>query len=114
MSVEHVFPQSCIEPPHGAWNAELTAWREHGPNLAQHLHRLGNLTLVTNAANSYLKAKPFSAKKLVFEGQDPNMAHPILSVNQSVYSIPKWTNVEVSTRTTFLASKIMERWPFPM
>ena len=113
MTVEHVFPQSCVEPPHGTWGADLEAWGVTGSDVAPLVNRLGNLTLLTFRANRYLKARDFEAKRKVFENRDPICPHPILSISQSITANLAWTPGAINDRTELLASKIMERWPFP-
>jgi len=71
------------------------------------------LTLLTSKANKTVKAKPFAAKKLVFEGKDLECPHPILSISKSVTDETEWDAAAVDRRTEFLATTILSRWPYP-
>lgn len=113
MSVEHVFPQSCVNPPHGNWKGDLNEWGVSGEALAQRINRLGNLTLMTKAANSYARAKPFAQKKLVLSGSDGSCPHPILIVSSTILNANLWDAEAVDERTNWIVEKCRAAWPFP-
>lgn len=110
-TVEHVLPQSCVAPPHKAWGEDLAKWKADPVKLAQRVNRLGNLTLLTFKANSYVKARRFEVKCAVFENRDAKCPHPILAVNQSIYGNKRWTHKEIDDRTELLLGAFLKRWP---
>jgi hypothetical protein len=112
-TVEHIFPQSCVTAPHGAWGSDLQAWGADTDAMALRMNRIGNLTLLTFAANRYLKAKSFDVKKAVFSNGDPECPHPMLSVNSDIAGATQWTATEIDQRTERLADAFLGRWPLP-
>lgn len=111
-SVEHVFPQSCLAPPHGAWSGDFASWGVVAEEMAQRLHRLGNLTLLTLAANRIAKARAFDFKRAVVANQSNECPHPMLSISQAIIAAEEWTPHVIDQRTDLLARRILERWPF--
>lgn len=110
-TVEHILPQSCVPPPHKAWAEDLASWKTDTAELPTRVNKLGNLTLLTFRANRYVKAKRFEVKRAVLENRDAKCPHPILSINQSVFSERRWGVEEIDARTEKLADTFLKRWP---
>lgn len=107
----HIFPQSALAPPHGAWGKDIQTWGIDADALGERMNRLGNLTLLTFAANRFLKAKDFISKKAVFTNSESACPHPILSISQSVTSAARWSPEAIDDRTQVLADAAIARWP---
>ncbi len=110
-TVEHIYPQSCVPKPNATWTRDLDAWGADRGAMALRLHRLGNLTLLTFAANRYIKARSFKAKCDVLMNEDPKSEHPILGVNQSIFKNDFWGPDQIDTRTDVLIEAFLKRWP---
>ena len=113
MSVEHVFPQSCATPPHGKWADDLRSWSVNGDDLAFRVNRLGNLTLLTNQANKFVKTKKFDLKQKVLKGTEPACPHPVLLVSKTINDATQWGPEEIDRRTEWIASECLATWVFP-
>lgn len=109
-TVEHVFPQSCVASPHGAWADQLLA-SETADAMGSRVNKLGNLTLLTFDANRYLRAKGFVGKKAVFRNRDKKCPHPMLSISQAIQKADRWSPKVIDNRTLALSRVIVERWP---
>lgn len=102
-TVEHIMPQTLSD----AWKAALGDEWQAIQN--QHLHALGNLTLVTQGWNSALSNVPFAAKK-------QKLAEHALRLNSDYFSQPitSWGEEEIAARGRFLVDRILQIWPmFP-
>jgi hypothetical protein len=105
LTIEHILPQS---------------WEEHWPLTApddlslvsdrdRHLHRLGNLTLVTNKLNPALSNSAWPTKR-----EELNK-HSVLLLNRRLVDqhITEWTESDIDERSTELAQLIITIWPGP-
>ena len=112
-TVEHVFPQSCVNPPYGQWASDMPAEEAAKLQLVGRVNRIGNLTLLTKGVNSSIKAQPFSRKKAVLENLDEDLPHPPLAINQSICSNSSWGQREIDARSTLLFETFIDRWSYP-
>ena len=129
-SVEHVLPQSCFvgESPkfNKSWKAEYSALLdrseiESAMAAAQAVgNRIGNLTLITNKCQGKVGAKNFEQKSKVLEGGCATCPMSSLNVSSSITQYSKqfggsglWSAKEIIDRSSWLASKAIERWPLP-
>lgn len=103
--IEHLLPQK---------------WREHWPvsDLAAevqrdaHVHRLGNLTLLTSALNSAVSNGPWTGEK----GKRAQLEkHDVLLMNRRVRDVAKdrWDEVLIDQRTTDMVAALLSTWPVP-
>lgn len=116
LSIEHAMPQSWQEhwrPPIADDPDEATAMR------STHIHRLGNLTLVTAPLNSAMKHSPWTRAT----ARDPDNAqhekreelskHSVLLLNQRLCSFEAWDEDFIAERAKELVDQIIETWPGP-
>lgn len=103
MSIEHLLPQK---------------WKEHWPvdTLQQqidrdaHVHRLGNLTLLTQTLNSSVSNGPWNGpkgKREALEGSD------ILLMTRKPRKTEDWSEERIVERTHSMTSALLETWPAP-
>lgn len=85
MTLEHVSPQSP---------------EEAGPEMLPHLHRLGNLTLLSQDENNRAGNKPFTEKKPVLQGSR-------LSINQKLAENDDWGAEQATARQDALREQAM-------
>lgn len=93
-TLEHILPQ------------EPEKWGLNGKDeeVDVLIHRLGNLTLLTNADNSRIQNSPFAEKKDVYLAEK-------LKINSQVVSSETWGKAEIIERQKFLSEHIVELWP---
>jgi hypothetical protein len=93
-TLEHILPQ------------EPEKWGLNGKDeeVDVLIHRLGNLTLLTNADNSRIQNSPFTEKKDVYLAEK-------LKINSQVVSSETWGKAEIIERQKFLSEHIVELWP---
>ncbi len=99
-TIEHIMPQTLSR----TWKESLgQEWQD---TYQDHLHTLGNLTLVTQEWNSSLSNAPFSDKKKRLENH-------ALKLNSDYFSryIEKWNKNTIQARAEFLAQNILKIWP---
>lgn len=99
-TLEHILPQSLSDN----WQHELgDEWAEVQ---REHLHTLGNLTLVTQTWNSSLSNAPFAVKK-------DRLAENGLRLNGDYFERPiaQWNKESILIRADWLADRVMETWP---
>lgn len=105
LTIEHILPQS---------------WKEHWPLASpndvalvsdrdRHLHRIGNLTLVTNKLNPALSNSAWPIKR-----EELNK-HSVLLLNRRVVDEhpTEWTEDDIDVRSAELAQLIIGIWPGP-
>lgn len=100
--IEHVLPQS---------------WRTHWPVTgedaeaarAEHVHRLGNLTLLTTSLNSKVSNGPWESKRTALH------AHDTLLLNSRLLSTwtGSWDESTIDARSEALIDALLETWPVP-
>jgi len=104
LTVEHLLPQKWQEhwpvPPDDLEGAQL---RE------AHVHRLGNLTLVTSKLNPSMSNAAWSVKK------DALNDHSVLLLNSRVVAgNPEvWDEQTIEARSRELAGRVLRLWPGP-
>lgn len=110
LTLEHLIPQTW--EPH--WPLDETqedplAWR------ANHLHKLGNLTLTTGALNSSLSNAPWHAPYEPKDKRRSLIQHSLLKLNSTVVAghPESFTEVDVDERGAYLAALINHIWPGP-
>ncbi|MGD8214263.1 DUF262 domain-containing protein [Aestuariimicrobium sp. Y1814] len=103
MHIEHVLPQ---------------AWRSHWPveDLLQevgrdaHVHRLGNLTLLTQTLNTSVSNGPWSGpsgKRAALE------RHDVLLMNRPLRDSEQWDEQAINARTLAGVEALLRTWPAP-
>lgn len=93
-SIEHVMPQ------HLGRGWEHITEEEH----EKFVHRLGNLTLVTQEGNSEMSNSPFEAKKEIFNLSRANY------LNEDIKDKTTWEISDIINRGQRLAKKVLERY----
>lgn len=101
--IEHVLPQS--------WQDNWPVEDEHAElDRAAHVHRLGNLTLLTKSLNSKLSNGPWVKK------QDQLALNDTLLVNsrllKSIGDAP-WDEARIDARTALMIDVLLRTWPVP-
>jgi hypothetical protein len=99
-TIEHIMPQVLSED----WRSMLGP--DHDRVHQEYLHRLGNLTLVTQEWNSTLSNRPFSYKHEAFRRH-------ALKLNSDYFTRiePEWNEAAINQRATYLAERILQIWP---
>ncbi|MBM6404617.1 DUF262 domain-containing protein [Phycicoccus sp. CSK15P-2] len=101
--IEHVLPQK--------WQ---TSWPVEGleAELArgEHVHRLGNLTLLTTSLNSSVSNGPWAGS----DGKREKLAeHDALLLNRRFDKQEQWDEPAIDERTSWLTERLLEVWPVP-
>lgn len=98
--IEHVLPQK--------WE---THWGVNGLEAelarSEHVHRLGNLTLLTTSLNSTVSNGPWIGK------QERIVANDVLLLNRYFRDSDGWDETAIDARTTVLTNLLLEVWPVP-
>ena len=106
VNIEHVAPQNWKrhwQVDLGAGDSEEESWR-----LRQIVHRIGNLTLVTQPMNNFLGDNPWSFKADLLENDDN------LEMNRRLRRDMKgevWNEAEIDRRGKQLAAYVVRIWP---
>lgn len=114
LSIEHVLPQTwtthwplqdgTVVPasriPSDEDMAEAIRQRD------SHLHRLGNLTLVTTPLNSSMKNQAFDAKR-------ERLAKSLVALNTNIAESSEWDEETIVSRGDELAKLAISIWPQP-
>ena len=93
-TLEHILPQ---EPSQWGLNA-------NNEEVEVLIHRLGNLTLLTNQDNARIQNSPFVDKKTVYLEEN-------LKINEQVLSSSDWGKDEIVLRQEALSGFITTLWP---
>lgn len=100
--IEHILPQKWPKhwPVHGAEAEEARA---------EHVHRLGNLTLLTTSLNSKVSNGPWESKRQALQ------AHDTLLLNSRLLSTAgsTWDEAGIDARTEALIDVLLATWPVP-
>lgn len=105
LTVEHALPQGWREHwplPDGALDAEQAAEERDA-----RVHRLGNLTLVTQKLNSSMSNAAWQVKR----GELAKRSQ--LLVNQRLCANESWDEALIDERSADLAARILATWPGP-
>ena len=105
LTVEHALPQEW----HQYWPVPLDA---ADPETAaqereERVHRLGNLTLVTQKLNSSLSNAAWPTKRQALSTRSQLLVNQLLCANEN------WTEASIDARGADLASRIIATWPGP-
>ena len=100
--IEHILPQTWADtwPVHGTEAEELRA---------EHVHRLGNLTLLTRSLNSKVSNGPWASKRKALQ------AHDTLLLNSRLLSTvdSTWDEASIDWRTEAMIDVLLATWPVP-
>lgn len=105
VTVEHVAPQSWQQhwqDDLGVGSSDEDRWR-----MAQIVHRIGNLTLVTQPTNSSLGANPWSFKANLLQKDNLEMNRRLLCDMEDRV----WTVSEIDRRSRRIAEYVIKIWP---
>ena len=100
MNIEHILPQQ---------------WRRNWPvttaqeeiDRDEHVHRLGNLTLLTTQLNSSVSNRAWSGKR------EALTRHDVLLLNRELRDAEEWTETNIERRTADAISAVLRTWPVP-
>ncbi len=100
--IEHILPQKW--PDH--WPVSDPVAEELR---AEHVHRFGNLTLLTASLNSKVSNGPWESKRTALQ------AHDTLLLNSRLLSTldGTWDEAGIDARTEALIDVLLEKWPVP-
>ncbi|MBO4238588.1 DUF262 domain-containing protein [Pseudonocardia alni] len=111
LSVEHILPQSWETnwplPHTGADSDERAADRD------SRLHRLGNLTLVTQPLNAHLSNAPWTSSDGGPSKRRALSDHSLLLLNRDIAGSDRWDEDTIEARGRTLADRILRTWPGP-
>jgi len=96
-TVEHVLPR---RPPEGSPWLSLYPGRKA---IAQHVHRLGNLVVLTFSENQNAGVRPLQDKQIIF-------AHSSHILARQVADIGEWTPALIEQRSLQLADQLFASW----
>lgn len=100
--IEHVLPQKWADRWPVATEADEV-------NRADHVHRLGNLTLLTASLNSKVSNGPWGAKREALQQHDT-----LLLNSRLLRSAPDvWDEAGIDERTAQMVDSILATWPVP-
>lgn len=104
LPIEHILPQAWQESwPVTSPEAELER--------QSHVHRLGNLTLLTTSLNSKVSNGPWEAKrKALLEHNTIKMTGRLIGETQDC----DWNEALIDQRTTELVDTLLTVWPVPL
>lgn len=100
MNIEHILPRQ---------------WRQNWPvsteqaeiDRDEHVHRLGNLTLLTTPLNSSVSNRAWSGK------QEAMTRHDVLLLNRPLRDAADWDEASIDRRTTVSLGAVVRTWPVP-
>jgi alkylated DNA nucleotide flippase Atl1 len=100
--IEHILPQKWDE----TWPVQGTEAEEFR---AEHVHRLGNLTLLTKSLNSKVSNGPWVTKREALQ------AHDTLLLNSRLLSTFQgtWDEAGIEARTAAMIDVLLATWPVP-
>ncbi|MFW0783597.1 DUF262 domain-containing protein [Gordonia sp. CPCC 206044] len=100
--IEHILPQSW----HDHWYVDDP---EAQMDRAEHVHRLGNLTLLTAKLNPKVSNSSWSSKRAAFLKHNTiNLTGRLLTAEQS-----EWDEFAIDSRTDELIDVLLAIWPVP-
>lgn len=98
--IEHILPQKWKEN-----------WPVQSPEEEQerqaHVHKLGNLTLLTKALNSKVSNGPWSVKRKAL------LDHNTIKLTGRLIDDTDWTEMRIDQRTAGLIDVLLSVWPVP-
>lgn len=100
LPIEHILPQAW----EANWSVEgLAASTER----AEHVHRLGNLTLLTTSLNSSVSNSGWTTKRNHLD------KHDVFLLNRGLRAIDDWNEAVIDARTAEMTKALLEVWPVP-
>ena len=97
--VEHIWPSNT---------SKLNLSEQEAEEHRRDLHRLGNLTVVSQADNTWLSNKPFHQKKLIF-GDDSKRPRP--RIQTDLVNFPdRWSAESIKQREDQIVAFALKRW----
>lgn len=75
--------------------------------LVEHVHRLGNLTLLTTQLDSSVSNRAWSGKR------EALTRHDVLLINRELRDAESWTEASIERRTADAISAVLRTWPVP-
>jgi alkylated DNA nucleotide flippase Atl1 len=100
--IEHILPQKWK----AHWPVDRPEAEEHR---AEHVHRLGNLTLLTSALNAKVSNGPWESKRPALQAHDTLLLNSRLLA--SVDGV--WDEAGIDARTDDLIETLLATWPVP-
>jgi alkylated DNA nucleotide flippase Atl1 len=100
--IEHILPQKWTDH-----------WPVEGPDAeearAEHVHRLGNLTLLTTSLNSKVSNEAWTSKRAALQ------SHDTLLLNSRLVSGYQdgWDEMAIDARTNAMINVLLATWPVP-
>jgi hypothetical protein len=101
-TIEHIYPQDPRK-----WKADITRWKANGAKMDSLVHTLGNLTVATNKHNRKVGNGTFAQKQAL--PHTPGKVAP-LNLNKDWLGARRWTEKEISQRTTQLLKEALSYW----
>lgn len=108
LSIEHALPQQWQDNwplPHDVSEDQATVARE------AHVHRLGNLTLVTQPLNAALSNSSWDGQNGGPSKRAALAAASVLLINQQLVQHQAWDEQRIDARGIELAERILRTWP---
>jgi len=100
--IEHILPQEWED----RWPVSDT---EAAEDRAEHVHRLGNLTLLTSALNGKVSNGPWASKRDALQHHDTLLMNARLLASAD----DEWDEATIDARTDVLVDALLEIWPVP-
>jgi alkylated DNA nucleotide flippase Atl1 len=98
--IEHVLPQKWQEQwPVEGLEAEI--------DRSEHVHRLGNLTLLTKSLNSSVSNGPWEGKRAKLD------RHDVFLLNRLLLKAKVWDEAAIDARTRHMLDALLATWPVP-
>ncbi|MDX2263957.1 MAG: DUF262 domain-containing HNH endonuclease family protein [Hyphomicrobiales bacterium] len=97
LSIDHILPLN----PSLAW---LPAKRKFKGGFEAHVHRLGNMTLLSPSENQLLGNKGFAEKKTIYRGAS-------VAITRALADMEHWTPKEIDLRQKWMAALAVKVWP---
>lgn len=97
-TIEHIYPQTDNDP---AWHGKLGTDRA---DIEKHMHRLGNLIVLTPSANSKSGNKPFQEKKEIYKDNRG------LKLLEEVIALNDWDIKTLEEREEKLIKFVEQEW----
>jgi hypothetical protein len=115
LTIEHVLPQGWREH----WGADVVGDPALEEQRDDHVHRLGNLTLVTSSLNPTLSNRPWTDEQAAARGLPPKGKRTfleqssVLFLNKPiVFENPEgWGEEDIAARGRTLARVVLDLWP---
>ncbi|GAC81914.1 Protein of unknown function [Gordonia malaquae] len=102
LPIEHILPQK--------WRDTWPVPEDDEPARQEHVHRLGNLTLLTTSLNSKVSNGPWSTKR------DALLKHNTIKLTGRLIELTQdneWSEELIDQRTDEMISTILRVWPVP-